>query len=226
MAKLVLSSEGSVLYQCFVDKERLTLGSGPWNRVVIEDPAVRAEHAAIVPVGNDHILEDLQTGSATVVNGTRVTRHILQHGDVIQFGAHFLRYLNPRAAAERDFERTMFIAGLRAEAESAGSEVPPGVAQVPYARSAASRFPRGKVRLLAGGGAGGTVALERVVTTFGKAEGDLAVIARRPHGFFVTHVSGRQGTRVNGEPIGDQTRALAVGDVIEVADQRLQFLPD
>jgi len=224
VAKLVVSTDSSVVYQCFVDNERLTLGSGPWNQVVLEDTSVRAEQAAIVPVGNDHILEDLQTGSATLVNGTRVTRHILQHGDVIQLGTFFLRYLNPRAAAEKDFERTMFITGLRAEAESGGDG--PGVGQVPYARSAASRFPRGRVKVRTGNGAGDTVALERVVTTFGRAESDLAVIARRPHGFFITHVSGRGGTRVNGESLGDGTRLLTAGDVIEVADHRLEFVAD
>jgi hypothetical protein len=226
LAKLVLSSEGSVLYQCFVDKERLSVGSGVWNQVVIDDPTVRAEHAAIVPVGNDHILEDLQTGSATLVNGTRVTRHILQHGDVIQFGAFFLRYLNPRAAAERDFERTMFVTGLRAEEGAAGEPGAPDVAQVPYARSSASRFPKGKMKVIAGGGAGNTIALDRVVTTFGRPDGGMAVIARRPHGFFVTHVSGRRATRVNGESIGAETRKLRAGDLIEVEDHRLEFVPD
>jgi pSer/pThr/pTyr-binding forkhead associated (FHA) protein len=226
VAKLVLSSGGSVLYQCFVDKERLSVGSGVWNQVVIDDPAVRAEHAAIVPVGNDHILEDLQTGSATLVNGTRVTRHILQHGDVIQFGAFFLRYLNPRAQAEKDFERTMFIAGLRAEEGAADEAGAPDVAQVPYARSAASRFPKARVKILAGGGTGNTIALDRVVTTFGPPDGGMAVIARRPHGFFVTHVSGRRATRVNGESIGGEARELRAGDVIEVDGNRLEFVPD
>ena len=54
--------------------------------MVIDDPAVSLAHAVIVPVGNDHILEDLGSANGTFVNGTRIERHILQHGDVIEFG--------------------------------------------------------------------------------------------------------------------------------------------
>ena len=60
MAKLVLSAGGAVLYQCFVDRDRLTVGREAHNQIVIDDPSVSREHAAIVPVGNDHILEDLR----------------------------------------------------------------------------------------------------------------------------------------------------------------------
>ena len=113
MAKLVLSSGGSILYQCFLDKERLHVGKNPDNQVVIDDPAVSEEHAVIIPVGNDHILENVQSINGTFVNGSRVIRHLLQHGDVMQLGAFYLRYLNPRASSDRDLERTMLaIAGL------------------------------------------------------------------------------------------------------------------
>ena len=68
MAKLVLSSGGSILYQCFLDKERVKVGRAPRNQVVIDDPGVDAEHAVVLTVGNDHILEDLQSVNGTFVN--------------------------------------------------------------------------------------------------------------------------------------------------------------
>ena len=40
MAKLVLSKGGSVLYQCFLDKDRISVGRGGHNHVVVDDPAV------------------------------------------------------------------------------------------------------------------------------------------------------------------------------------------
>jgi len=107
MAKLVLSSGGSIVHQCFLDKERLSVGRDPGNQVVIEDPAVAPEHAAITP--------------------------------------------------------------------------------------------------------------------FGRADGELAVIARRPHGYFITQVRGWRHARVNGQSIGEEARALAHGDVIDVANQKLEF---
>jgi len=227
MAKLVLSSGGSIVHQCFLDQERVNIGREPHNQVVIDDPAVEAEHAVIVPVGNDHILEDLRSVHGTFLNGARVFKHILQHGDVVQFGAFYLRYLNPRVSAERDLERTMLITGLeRFAADKPRESVPrPGSARIPAAHVAGSRLPKGRVRVMEGSRAGETIELDRVVATFGRP-GQLAVIARRPHGYFITHVDGRRLPRVNRRSIGKDARALHHGDVIEVADQKLEFLLD
>jgi pSer/pThr/pTyr-binding forkhead associated (FHA) protein len=225
MAKLVLSSGGTIVHQCFLDQERLSVGREPCNQVVIDDPAVSETHAAIIPVGNDHILEDLQSISGTFVNGRRVSRHILQHGDVIRLGAFYLRYMNPRASADRDLERTMLITGLQARLDAArkGSGAASEETRVPSARHAGVRFPKGKVRTMAGQRTGGMIALDRVVATFGTRGDQLAVITRRPHGYFITHVEGRRYPRVNGQSIGKDAQALHHGDVVEVADEKLQF---
>jgi pSer/pThr/pTyr-binding forkhead associated (FHA) protein len=226
MAKLVLSSGGSILHQCFVDKKRLYVGRQPHNQVVIDDPAVSEKHAVIVPVGNDHILEDLQGGNGTLVNGSRVVRHILQHGDVMQFGAFYLRYMNPRVSANLDLERTMVITGLQGRVDAAQHEPdqPAEAVRVPSARLASIRFPKGRVRVIAGNRAGDTIALDRVVATFGRPGEALAVVTRRPHGYFITHVEGRRYPRVNSRSIRKEARLLHDGDVIEVADEKLELL--
>ena len=228
MSKLVLSRDGSILFQCFLEQERVKIGKEPYNQVVIDDPAVGAEHAVIIPIGNDHILEDLNSVNGTIVNGTRVQRHILQHGDVVEFGAFYLRYLNPRASAERDLERTMLIAGLQGRVDAAPDESGPPADEVrmPSARLSGIRFPDGSIRVIAGNRTGDTIRLDRVVATFGTPGGPLAVIARRPHGYFIAHVEGRRFPRVNGQSIGKEARLLRHGDVIEVADQKLDFVLD
>jgi len=228
MAKLVLSSGGAILYQCFLDKERLSVGRASHNQVVIDDPAASEAHAVIIPIGNDHILQNVQSAKITLVNGSRVVRHILQHGDVVQFGGVYLRYLNPRASAERDLERTMLIAGLqgRVDAAQLKSGLPSKVIQVPSARPATICFPRGKVRVITDGRPGDTITLDRVVATFGRPGEQTAVFTRRPHGYFITHVEGRRYPRVNRRSIGKEARVLHHGDVIEVADEKLEFLLD
>jgi hypothetical protein len=174
-----------------------------------------------VAIGNDHILEDLQSESGTFVNGTRISRHILQHGDVAQFGAFYLRYLNPKATSDADLERTMLIRGVEKLVEAARrSEGAPEPSHIP-SRRANVRFPKGSVTMLEGPDAGETFQLDRVITTFGTSGEQVAVITRRPHGFFVTHVEGRRHARVNGRPIGLESRALQHGDVIEVGDAKL-----
>ncbi len=225
MAKLVLSKGGSVLYQCFLDKDRVSVGRDAHNQVVVDDPAVAGEHAEIVSIGNDHILE-VRTASGTFVNGRRVDRHILQHGDVVELGSFYLRYLNPRVASAIDLERTMLIDGLYGAADEAGKESrpPAGVARVPSARPGKIRFPKGRIKVLEGKRAGSIVELDRVVATLGKRGDRLAVLTRRPHGYFITHVEGRRYPRVNGQSVGKEARMLQNGDIIEFADEKLQFL--
>ena len=225
MAKLMLSCGGSILQQRFIDRERLSVGRDPRNQMVIDDPAIAMEHAVIIPVGNDHILEDLQSETGTFVNGARVSRHILQHGDVIELGAFYLRYLNPRASAEADLDRTILISGLRGQGDATSEEtpVPQEELRVPALHLTRVRFPKGHVTVLAGDRVGAVIELDRVVATFGRTDADMAVITRRPHGYFITQVHGHRRPRVNGRSIGEEPRALAHGDVIEVAGLKLDF---
>ncbi len=225
MAKLVLSRDGSIVDQCFLDDTRVTVGRDAGNRVVVNDPAVGREHAAIIMVGKDFIIEDLGSVNGTSVNGTRVKRRILQHGDVIELGAFHLRYLDAKASSELDFERTMLIAGLETSAgpPRAASALAAHGVRVPRARATKVNFPVGRVNWMAGPRGGETTPLNRVVATFGTPRVQVAVITRRPHGYFVTHVEGRSFPRVNGQSIGAEPRALAHGDIIEVGCDRLEF---
>ena len=224
MAKLVLSSGGSVVFQCFVDQERLVVGRDSTNQIVINDPSVSREHAAIVAVGNDHILEDLASANGTFVNGTRMPRRILQHGDVVEFGAFNLRYLNSKTATEVDLDRTMLIEGI-AEAQAG---LPADGEALPVQRTRPTRinFPKGRVHMVSGPRAGTTIELDRVVATFGKPGHHSAVLVRRPHGYFLAHVNGRRAPRVNDQPTGKEARRVNDGDVIEVADEKFQFAVD
>ena len=221
MAKLVLSSGGAVVFQCFVDKERLGVGRDPTNQIVVDDPSVSREHAAIVAVGNDHILEDLASANGTFVNGKRVARRILQHGDVVGFGAFNLRYLNPKTATDVELDRTMLIkgiAGTKAGLPAGGEGLP-----VPRTRATRIKFPNGRVHMVSGPRAGMTIELDRIVATFGRPGHRSAVLVRRPHGYFLAHVEGRRAPRVNGQPAGKEARRVNDGDVIEVADEKFQF---
>ena len=223
MAKLVLSTGGAVVHQCFVDKDRVSVGREPHNGIVVDDPLVSREHAAIVPVGNDHILEDLGSANGTYVNGTRLTRRILQHGDVIALGDFHLRYLNPKVAAEVDLERTMLIEGLsKAIAPRAGPSID-GTVPMPIAGTARTHFPRGRVWMGAGPRAGEVIELDRVVTMFGSAHTGSAVVVWRPLGYYVVHAEGRRAPRVNGNAIGTEPRLLQHGDIVEVGEERLEF---
>ena len=223
MAKLILTLNSKVLNQYFIDKPCLTIGRGPDNDIVINDPLLSREHARIVTVGKDQIAEDLQSSNGTLLNGSPLTRQILQHSDVIELGSYHLRYMSSGVAADVELERTMLIKVLprhRAPAENAP------VVSVPVARTARARLPEGCIKVLAGSGqhnAGESVRLDRVVVTFGIPGEQLIVIARRPQGFFLTHVEGARLPLLNQQSIGREPQALRDGDLIEAAGYRLEF---
>ena len=109
MAKLVLSMNGSVLGNYFLEKERFTFGRKPTCDIHINDQGVSKEHAVILTLGNDQILEDLGSTNGTLVNGEKVQRHILQNGDVIEVGRYKLRFVNAKATPDIDFDKTLMI---------------------------------------------------------------------------------------------------------------------
>ena len=153
-----------------------------------------------------------------------MSRHILQHGDVVEFGAFNLRYLNPKTATEVELDRTMLIEGI-AEAQ-AGLPADGEALPVPRTRATRIKFPNGRVHMVSGPRAGMTIELDRVVARFGKPGRRSAVLVRRPHGYFLAHVEGRRAPRVNGQPAGKEARRVNDGDVIEVADEKFQFAVD
>jgi len=65
-----------------------------------------------------------------------------------------------------------------------------------------------------------------VIAIFGQPGEQVAVITRRPQGYFITHVEGRRRARVNGRVVGAEAVALAHADRIEVGGEELEFLLD
>jgi len=61
------------------------------------------------------------------------------------------------------------------------------------------------------------------LTTLGKPGVQVAVIARRPQGYFLTHVEGAHMPLVNGVAIDTQARELKDHDVIELAGVKMEF---
>ena len=82
---------------------------------------------------------------------------------------------------------------------------------------------RAVLKLLSGGNAGKEMELTKPLTTLGKPGVQVAVITRRPQGFFITHVEGASKPIVNGNPIELQAHALNDRDMIELAGVKVEF---
>jgi len=99
-------------------------------------------------------------------------------------------------------------------------------AQPANAQPAAAAPPATKtavVQILTGPNAGKELELVKNLTTLGKPGVQVAVLTRRPHGYFITHVEGASHPTVNGTPLSDQPHQLNDRDVIELAGVKMEF---
>ena len=300
MAKLIYSMEGTFIEEFPVDKNRLTIGRRPNNDIHIDNLAVSGEHAVIITIGNDSFLEDVGSTNGTLVNGKAIKKHVLQHGDVVEFGKFQLKYLNDAVAPQLvndgmdDFEKTMIIRPAAIAALSASTPItvspvpvnttpipitmppvlpvvqptaaaPPegfnqpitikptvksAVTSIPVPRPNASPMPAeelptpviaatistapinnaatttgmvGHIQVLSGASSGKELMLNKALTTLGKPGVQIAVITKRPQGYFITHVEGLVHPIVNGKSAGAQAQKLNDNDVIELAGVKMQF---
>ena len=159
----------------------------------------------------------------------------------------------PAQVSEQDFEKTMIIRkpppmmiapGLGASANLSDTQTnmkPLGMAPPPMA-SAAAPAPaaapamqapspatpgpatrEAAIQVLSGAAAGRTLDLTKNLTTIGKPGVQVAVITRRPNGFFITHVEGANFPTINGTVLGGQAQQLGDHDLIEIAGVKMEF---
>jgi pSer/pThr/pTyr-binding forkhead associated (FHA) protein len=124
-------------------------------------------------------------------------------------------------------QRAAAVQAAGANAASAGiadkdaKSAPPAAA--PGGAPARPAQPLGAIQLLSGGNAGKELELTKPLTTLGKPGVQVAVLTRRPQGYFITHVEGANRPTVNGQQIGPAPTALKDHDVIELAGVKMEF---
>jgi pSer/pThr/pTyr-binding forkhead associated (FHA) protein len=128
-------------------------------------------------------------------------------------------------AARKDTTLTMAAAA----AAPAPAPAPAPAAAPAAATAAAPTAPRpgsqplGAIQLLSGANAGKELELTKPLTTLGKPGVQVAVLTRRPQGYFITHVEGANRPTVNGQAIGAAPHSLKDHDVIELAGVKMEF---
>ena len=239
MAKLIMSLDNAVIREVPLDKERFTIGRKPHNDIQIDNLAVSGEHALIVTILNDSFLEDLGSTNGTLVNGNPIKKHILHSNDVIEIGKYKLKFVSEAPtgqASVADFEKTMVLRPPAAKAAMEGMPSGFGDTQVnPTATTTQSRpqsvvsgsAPKAEkiaaVQILSGPAAGKELELTKNLTTLGKPGVQVAVITRRPHGYFITHVEGAKFPIINGKTLDAQAHPLHDHDVVELAGVKMEF---
>lgn len=205
MARLVLTHKGAVLKEVALDKERVTIGRKPHNDIQLDDQTVSGEHAVILNLQNVYV-EDLGSTNGTLLNGNKVNKRQLAHGDVIRIGHHEIKFMDD---AVQSFDATVVIAPEPAAPAAEAAQ------QAPV------------VKIMNGPRAGQKLELSKPYTTLGAPGVQVAVIARRGTSYYLMPMGGvgdrSNPPRLNDEPLGTESKPLKEGDVIEVAGSKLQF---
>jgi len=245
VAKLILSMDGLVLKEIPLSKQRLSIGRKPHNDVQIDNLAVSGEHCVVVTILDDSFLEDLNSTNGTYVNGQPVKKHVLESRDIIELGKYRLKYLKedenedfesrrappipvaaPAASAPVPADATVPFAVAPSNtpfAKEGGSRPAPSAPQAPASQSAEQGAPLGAVQLLNGANAGKQLELSKSLTKMGKPGTQVAVIARRNDGYFITHLEGLHHPVVNGHAIEGHAYPLKDHDIIELAGVKMEF---
>ncbi|MGF1547627.1 MAG: FHA domain-containing protein [Thiotrichales bacterium] len=199
MPRVLLVSDSAVLAEYPLNKETIKIGRVVGNDIPIESMAVSSQHCKIVTVDGDSFLEDLGSTNGTYVNGKKVRKHALEHGDLITIGTHLLRY------------------DINDDAD--GADRAPSTEQTPK--------PFARLKVISGRNAGRELPLAKKMTTLGEAgEHVAAIMQRNDGGLYFIHVDGGESNQLsmlNGEPV-EQRKALHDHDVIEVAGIRMELL--
>jgi predicted component of type VI protein secretion system len=221
MPRLVLSLDGVVLREVGLSKDRTTIGRRSHNDIVIDNLAVSGEHSVIYTSGGDVYLEDLGSTNGTTVNGQPIKKHLLQSGDSVEIGKYRLKFLADGATGtegEVDIDTSQ---PLKREFYGPG----PATIQIRQpgaggdeAQAAAS------IKILTGANEGRELQLVKALTTIGRPGHQVAVITRRPTGYFIAHVEGEVFPSVNGVNLGSAAHPLKNKDVIELAGVRMEFV--
>jgi pSer/pThr/pTyr-binding forkhead associated (FHA) protein len=113
MADLITFEDGKNGVRFPLNRERMHIGRGMDNDIVIDDELVSKAHAVIekhkLESGADlycYTLHDLGSTNGTFVNGEAVEQATLWNGDLIRLGMRFFTF-NDETQDEQAFSKTM-----------------------------------------------------------------------------------------------------------------------
>ena len=220
MARLILTLDGAVIREYEIDKDSISIGRKHGNDIQLNDLTVSGRHALITKMGDHVYVDDLGSTNGTLLNGGRVAKSQIQHGDTIQTGNYQFTYF---CEEESDYEPTMFI---RAEIEDTQIiEAGSSLISTKGERLAG-------VRIMSGPMAKKVLELRKPFNTLGFNGSKLAMISRNINGYTISAIKGnskenKQNTvekpLINKIPIPPEPIELNDRDVLELAGTKMEF---
>jgi pSer/pThr/pTyr-binding forkhead associated (FHA) protein len=113
MAKLYLRFEQRVIREITLSVGVVTIGRQPDNLLQIDNPAVSGHHAKVYWEGDHYVLEDTESFNGTYINNRRISKVVLQDGDVVLIGKHTIAFQAQASenvsAPHQTADRSMFL---------------------------------------------------------------------------------------------------------------------
>jgi len=223
MAKMIIKFNDVVIDQIVLKQGDMNIGRRPGSEILLDNMAVSGNHASIFTIGEDSFVQDLNSTNGTFVNNKRISKHHLEHNDVITIGNHSRPCLNDKAAeSDTDVAKTVIINPHKQEEmlAQAGKEA----ASAAKAPSPAVDTRLGSLFILSGANNGKRIDLTSSVTNLGRAGKRAGVISRAGNGrYILLPGDNNEAPRLNGVKVSASGEELKNGDVIEAADSRMQF---
>ena len=218
MAKLIMTLDGAILREYMIDKDTISIGRKHGNDIQLNDLTVSGRHSLVTVVGGNTYVDDLGSTNGTLLNGARVAKSLVKHGDIIQIGNYQFSYYEND---QEEYEPTMF---LRAEIEDTQimQSNPPKPTDV-------KGEPLAAVKILNGPLKGKVLELRKPFNTLGFNGIKMAMIARTINGYTISTIHSNKLRRandtpnINGQIMATETQALHSNDTIELAGTQMQF---
>lgn len=224
MAKMILKFNDVVIDQIVLKQGDMNIGRRPGSEILLDNMAVSGNHASIFTIGEDSFVQDLNSTNGTFVNNKRISKHHLEHNDVITIGNHSMTYLNEKAVKSGpDFAKTVIINPHKQEEMLAqAGKAAASSAKEPSPPAIDTRL--GSLFILSGANNGKRIDLTSSVTNLGRAGKRAGIISRAGNGrYILLPGDNNEAPRLNGVKVSASGEELKNGDVIEAADSRMQF---
>lgn len=250
MFKLILKFQDALVREYSFSATPVTIGRREDNDVAIDNMAVSGHHAVIEEEGpGNYVLVDLESLNGTYLNGNRIKREHILHGDSLIIGKHVLSFVDLGFPGESQPEEPQQaqpvgeVSGKNREANSLEKTVPEEVlAAARDNRKADEAGGPGRLKkvelfgtlTILSGATPQIIDLNKRVTTLGKAEDcdikctgllvgkTAALINKRPNGYFLAYREGLKKPEVNGEAVHSQVQ-LQDGDEVVIGNTRMTF---
>lgn len=217
MAKLILTLDGAVIREYEIDKDSISIGRKHGNDIQLNDLTVSGRHALITQMGDHAYVDDLGSTNGTLLNGGRIAKSQLKHGDTIQTGNYQFTYFSEE---DNDYEPTMFI---RAEIEDTQ------IIDTSSASIMTKGEPLAGVRIMNGPMAKKVLELRKPFNTLGFNGTKLAMISRNVDGYTISAISSNntkasnESPLLNKNPISMDPTTLNDRDILELAGTKMEF---